>query len=126
MSLRVLSTMAVSWVISLMTLELSWTISVPTLGLLVAARADSRISPMCGMYTIHMNHSFGSYFFRHLTMEFVRFDGVPARNEVMSSEEAFRETSDAISNFFTRVLDVASSEVIDSASVSVAVLGLGF
>ena len=80
-----------------MTLDSSWTIYVPTLGLLVAARADSRISPMCGMYAIHMNHSFGSYFFRHLTMEFVRFDGVPTRNEVMSSEEALKATADAMS-----------------------------
>ena len=44
----------------------------------------------------------------------------------MSSEEALRATSYAMSVFFFRVFTVAVSEVIDSASVSVSVLGLVF
>ena len=67
-SLCVISIMDVSLFISLMTLELSWTISVPTLGLLVAAKAASRISAMRGMYALRMNHSFGYSFARHLQM----------------------------------------------------------
>ena len=67
-SLCVISTMAVSSVISLMILDLSWVISVPTLGLLVAAKAASRISAMRGMYALCMNHYFGYSFARHLWM----------------------------------------------------------
>ena len=66
--LCVISIMDVSLFISLMTLELSWTISVPTLGLVVAAKAASRISAMRGMYDLRMNHSFGYSFARHLRM----------------------------------------------------------
>ena len=124
MSLFVLSTISVSWVISLMMLDLSWTISVPTLGLLVTARADSNISPMCGMYDLRMNNSFGSFFVRNLWMELVIYDGLMVMNKVMSSEEAFRVTADSMSVFFARFFVAHASEVIDSVSVSISVLVL--
>ena len=74
------------------------------------------------IYALRMNHSFGSSFVRHLRMELVRSDGVPARNEVMSSEKYLKATADSMNVFFARVL--AAYDIIDSASVSISVLGL--
>ena len=54
---------------------------------------------MRGMYALRMNHSFGSSFVRHLQMELVIYDGVPDRNEVVSSEETLRSNADAKSVF---------------------------
>ena len=59
-------------------------------------------------------------------MELVRSDGVPDRKDIISSVEGLRATTDAMSVFFSRVLSVAASEVIDSALVSISVLGLDF
>ena len=59
-------------------------------------------------------------------MELVRSDGVPASKDIISSVEAFMETADDISFSFARVLAVAASEVIDSTSVSISMLGLDF
>ena len=59
-------------------------------------------------------------------MELVRSYGVPVSKDVIYSVEAFMETADAMSFSFARVLAVAESEVIDSTSVSISMLGLDF
>ena len=51
------------------------------------------------IYALRMNHSFGSSFVRHLRMELVRSYGVPARNEVMSSEKYLKATADSMNVF---------------------------
>ena len=59
-------------------------------------------------------------------MELVRSDGVPASKDIISSVEAFMDTVDDMIFSFARVLAVAASEVIDSTSVSISMLGLDF
>ena len=62
----------------------------------------------------------------HPRIELVISKGLPARNEVISREEALRAPAAAISSFFSMVLDVAASEVIDSVLMFVSMLGLDF
>ena len=110
----------------LITLDSLWTIVVLSLGIFVAARAVSRVYAINVMYSIRINHSLGSYFVRHLQIELVRSERVPARNDCISREEALRELVDVISVLFASILDVDAYEVIYYTLMSVSMLGLAF
>ena len=69
------------------------------MGLFVVAMAVSNISPMSGIYDLRINQYLESSFVRHLAMGLVRYEVVPAENDVIYSEEAFRETADDMSFF---------------------------
>ena len=96
------------------------------MGLFVAAREVSKISAMRRMYALQINHSLGSSFVIQIRIELVRYEGVPARNEVISSEEAFWVPASAISVFFARVLAVSESDMFESTLMSASMLGLAF